>query len=207
MAAIGMLASDDQNPEFVGARNPDDILYVTFYERAVSDEFESKKQGRPIFRNADFIKILKPGDNTTEIDTYATEADKHRFHRQWEMYQRKKGSEQIIGTPLAEWPILSKSEVEELRALKFFTVEQLAGASDLQMQALGMMGPKLKQQAVAFLSKAEDKAKPQADAARIAELEAQVKQLMEAQAKVSAEANFPKPKRKYTRKPKDEQVA
>ena len=117
-----LLASDDNSPDFLGARNPDDILYVQFYEKAEQDNFASQKEGRPIFKNVDFVKIMKPGDSTTEIDTYATEADKRRFPRQWALYQNQKNSEQIQGTDVREWPVIDRATAEGLRAQKFYTV-------------------------------------------------------------------------------------
>lgn len=201
-----LLASDDNNTEFLGASNPDNILFVQFYERTMPDTIATQKEGRPIFKSVDFIKIMKPGDNTTEIDTYATDADKVRFPRQWALYQNNKTSEQIQGTDLREWPVIDRATAEGLRAQKFYTVEQIANASDQQSQALGMMGPRLKQQAQAYLLKAKDGAANQAQAKEIAELKAQVNQLMEVIAKTNAIANAPEPqKRKYNRKLKDAQ--
>jgi DNA anti-recombination protein RmuC len=45
---------------------------------------------------------------------------------------------EIVGTPVSEWPIVSKSQAEELRAMKFYTVESIAHASDQQLQRMGM---------------------------------------------------------------------
>jgi hypothetical protein len=47
-------------------------------------------------------------------------------------------NEEIIGTPLSEWPLVSKSQAEELRGMKFHTVESIANASDQQLQRMGM---------------------------------------------------------------------
>jgi Skp family chaperone for outer membrane proteins len=46
--------------------------------------------------------------------------------------------EEVVGTPLVEWPLVSKSQAEELRAMKFHTVESIANASDQQLQRMGM---------------------------------------------------------------------
>ena len=58
----GLLASDDNNPEFMGARDPDSVLSVTFYMKAVKNNFESAKQNRPIFDDRLFVRIVPPGD-------------------------------------------------------------------------------------------------------------------------------------------------
>jgi hypothetical protein len=64
--------------------------------------------------------------------------------------------QEVVGTPVAEWPLVSKSQAEELRAMKFFTVESIASASDQQLQRMGMaagMSPySFRDKAKAFLN-------------------------------------------------------
>jgi len=138
--ANGMLASDDANPEFVGARNPDAALTVRFYSRAVQDNWESSKQGRPIFRDVIYTEIMAAGNTLNIIDTPMREEHKRRFPLQWAAFNNAHGDDkQLIGTPITAWPILTKSQAEELKAMKFLTVENLAGASDAQLQEIGMV--------------------------------------------------------------------
>jgi hypothetical protein len=120
--------------------NADSRLQVRFYKRPVQQEQESLEAGRPIFKEFDFVHICVAGDTLTEIDTYALPSHKARFPIQWANYMNRVGANEpdIVGTPVSEWPIVSKSQAEELRALKFHTVEAIANASDLQLQRLGM---------------------------------------------------------------------
>lgn len=135
-----MLASDDNNPHFANARNPDDFLSVQFYSKALENEFESAKQKRPIFYDCDMVKIISPGNVLNIVDTSVTEQHKKRFPRQWAQYQLNKNAEtHAMGTPLSQWPRLSKSQVLELQSMKFFTVEAIAGASDEQLRGIGMV--------------------------------------------------------------------
>lgn len=134
------LASDLDNPEFTGAVNPDSRLAVQFYSRPVQNEFESDKQGRPIFTDMDYVKIFVPGDATTVVDTAAREDHKKRFPLHWAHFQNTHGGDsREIGTPLSQWPRLGKAQVEELRAMKFFTVEAIANAADVSLQNMGMV--------------------------------------------------------------------
>jgi len=138
----------------------DSRLSVTFYKRSMKQEDESMAAGRPIFKEFDFVKIIVPGDNLTEIDTYAQESHKSRFPRQWAHYQNQvAGQEQIIGTPIEEWTIISRSQADELKGIKFHTVESVANASDQQVQRIGMiagMNPfAFRDKAKAFLNLAE----------------------------------------------------
>jgi hypothetical protein len=146
------LPSDD-----IGA---DSRLAVTFYKRSMKQEDESMAAGRPIFREFDFVRICIPGDSLTEIDTYADNGHKARFPRQWAHYQNQVGDhEAVIGTPIEEWTIISRSQADELKGIKFATVESVANASDLQIQRIGMiagMNPySFRDKAKAFLNLAD----------------------------------------------------
>jgi hypothetical protein len=142
----------------------DSRLQVRFYKRPVQQEHESIEAGRPIFKEFDFVHICVAGDTLTEIDTYALPSHKTRFPIQWANYMNRVGANEpdIVGTPVSEWPIVSKSQAEELRALKFHTVEAIAHASDLQLQRMGMaagMSPyAFRDKAKAFLNLATNAA-------------------------------------------------
>ena len=120
--------------------NADSRLQVRFYRKPVHQEQESMDAGRPIYKEFDFVHICVAGDTLTEIDTYALQQHRQRFPIQWANYMNRVGAndEEVVGTPVAEWPLVSKSQAEELRAIKFFTVEAIAGASDQQLQRMGM---------------------------------------------------------------------
>lgn len=158
-----MLASDLDNPEFVGATNPDSLLTVQFYLKTIQNNFRSEQEGRKICDDVDFIKIWTPGNQLNIIDRPVHEDDKHRFPTHWAKYSAgKQGSDQLSGTPLKDWPLLTPAQAEELRYLKFFTVDQIAGASDdnaMRLTALvGMSGYALRDRAKNFLAVAKGEA-------------------------------------------------
>ena len=155
-------------------RGADENLYAEFYVKPVKQNFASEEAGRPIFADVVYVKIMTPSDQLTQIDTIAREDHKARFPRQWAYFQNKQaGMQQVVGTPVGEWPQLTASAAEELRALKFFTVELIANANDSQLQKIGMiagMSPhSLRDKARAFLNLANDSAE---EAKREAELQA-----------------------------------
>lgn len=165
--------------------NPDSRLTVKFYKRPVKLEDESIAQGRPIFQEFDFIKILVPGDALTEIDTYVTEGHKSRFPIQWANYMNRQGSElSFNGTPLSEWPQISVSQAEELKGIKFHTVEAIAHASDQQLQKIGMiagMSPhNFRERAKTFLNLAKE-------SADVSKRDEELAQLREENAKIKSE--------------------
>ena len=155
-------------------RGADENLYAEFYIKPVKQNFASEEAGRPIFSDVVYVKIMTPSDQLSQIDTIAREDHKARFPRQWAYFQNKQaGQQQVVGTPVGEWPQLTASAAEELRALKFFTVELIANANDSQLQKIGMiagMSPhSLRDKARAFLNLANDSAE---EAKREAELQA-----------------------------------
>jgi len=142
----------------------DSRLQVRFYKKPVHQEQESMDAGRPIYKEFDFVHICVAGDTLTEIDTYALNSHKQRFPIQWANYMNRVGADdqEVVGTPVSEWPLVSKSQAEELRAMKFHTVESIANASDQQLQRMGMaagMSPyAFRDKAKAFLNLATNAA-------------------------------------------------
>ena len=167
--------------------NADSRLAVQFYKKTVKQDIASDEAGRPIFKEFDFVRIMIPGDNLTEIDTYAQESHKQRFPRQWSHYQNQvAGHQDIVGTPLDQWPQVTRSQAEELRGLKFHTVESIADCSDQQLQRIGMvagMSPyNFRLKAKAFLNLAND-------SADVAQREAELQALRQENAKITAETD------------------
>jgi hypothetical protein len=202
------LASDLNNPEFVGATDPDARLHVTFYRRPVQNDFRTQIEGRPIFDEIEMVKIYIPGDTTTVIDAPVREDHKRRFPRHWAYYESTQGKENLqAGTPLSQWPLLGPAQVEELKALKFTTVESIATASDLQLgrmgSAGGMAATALRDKAVRYLTVANDtsavdhaKAELEAIKAAQAEKDAQhAAEMAELKAQMIALAAAVQPKR------------
>ena len=176
--------------------NPDSRLNVKFYQRAISNEFKSALEGRPIMEMADFVLIEVPGDNLTVIDTFAADEHKKRFPIQWARYQNEKTDGDIEGTLLNDWPVLNAAIAAELKHFKFYTVEQVAAASDAQLNTLGMaagMSPlALRDKAKAYLGSAKDTALVQQQADELSKRD-EIIARMEAQiAELAQQANKPK---------------
>ena len=118
----------------------DGRLAVLFYKYLQEDIVKTLEEGRPMFREVDYIKIVTPGDSLTEIDRAVTESDKNRFPLQWAKYLNRVNDEgHYEGTPISEWSLVSRSQAEQLRALKFYTVESIAQAGDQHIQNIGMI--------------------------------------------------------------------
>lgn len=206
-----MMASDGNNPNFVGAHNPDAALVVKFYSKAVHQPFPSVAAGRPIYENVDYIQIFTPGNQLNIIDTPVRPEHKQRFRAQWMEYESGRGTGVDSGTPLSAWPALSSAQVEEFRALKFFNVEQLANASDLQLQSLGMVGGMnpmvIRDRAKAFLNLAAGNAPTEKLAAENAEMKAQLAEMKRQMDAILAGKPAPEPEKPKRKRRTKEEIA
>lgn len=159
--------------------NADEQLQVEFY---IAKDVEPKWDGKP------FVRINIPGDKTTIIEQPMTEEHKKRFPRQYLYFQMKQNEQDApaIGTALEVWLSdgngdITRGHVEELRILKFQTVEQIANASDAQLQRIGMGGPGLREKAKSFLARrnrSETENQLEETKKQLAELQAQMAALM-----------------------------
>jgi hypothetical protein len=166
------------------ANNGDENLFVQFFKAPVKMEYKSEQEGRPIYEERLMVRIQSPGNNNNIVEREAWDGDKLRFPKQWLQFQVKGEQAGVEGTPIEQWPALNRAQVEELRAVRFYTVESIANASDAQLQGMGMGGQGLRIKAQAYLKAAQDTALVQKQAAdlerrdsEIAELKSQVERL------------------------------
>ena len=160
----------------------DSRLIANFYVRAVQNNFKTEQEGRPIFEDIDYVKIFIPGDSLNILDQPVREDHKTRFPRQWAHFlNQKEGDQREVGTPVTSWPRISVSMAEELKALKFFTVESIANASDAMITKLGMIAGKspyaFREDAQRFLKLASDDAEVSRMEEKTKSLEAQVAEM------------------------------
>lgn len=145
------------NPRYAG----DDRLLVRFYIGARKDDEKSAQEGRPIYKDAEYIRILMPGNKESIVARPVTEMDIARFRKQYEAWKANE-KELVEGTLLetvARDPLLrlNPSQIEELRFFNISTVEQLANVPDVHAQKF--MGINvMKTAAKRYLEASKDKA-------------------------------------------------
>jgi hypothetical protein len=81
--------------------------------------------GRPVYKEVDFIRIMRPSDRDNIPIRPIEEADKRRFPLHWQHYQENHESEGFIGTPLAELGFITVAQREEYAYFGVKSVEQL----------------------------------------------------------------------------------
>ena len=151
--------------------NADSRMNVEFYLNDVG-EFKANPK--------EFVRIIAPGDQTNIYDQPVREMDKERFPRQYLYWKMQNTDASVIGTALSQWNIddpeqFNGHQMAELQILKFQTVEQLATATDSQLQRVGMGATGLREKARLYLT---NKNKSQSDT-ELEETRAQLKQLQE----------------------------
>lgn len=127
--------------------NADSHLHVEFYENK-----REPYNGKP------FVRIMVPGDKTTIIDQPVRDDHKRRFPRQWLWFQSQNAGDTVPGTPLSKWhedepDMFTVGQMEELQILRFQVVEQVATASDQQLQRVGMGAVGLREKARMYLTR------------------------------------------------------
>lgn len=183
-----MQVADFNHQDFAAeAQNKlDENLLVKFFTKQREDKAASLKEGRPIFKDIEYIDIKVPGQRAGGASRPATFRDKQRFPRHYQAYKQRQEMP-LEGTPLSEWPIMTRTQVEELAFHNVKTVEQLVAMSDtLASRFMGMNS--LKAKGKMWLENAEEtvrineietlKASGDEKDKRIEKLEAQVEAIM-----------------------------
>jgi hypothetical protein len=125
---------------------------VRFYPKSVQDQPASDAAGRPVYKDVVYLEKRVPGDRLVTIDRPMRESDKMEFPEQWRRYEVN-ATEKPEGQPLAEWPQVSRSQVEELAYFRVRTVEELARVPDSASAPMGPLFP-LRDKARAYLDRA-----------------------------------------------------
>lgn len=131
-----------------------DRIMPRFFIESVEDPLASQREGRPIFRDEERVELTIPGVSQYNIKVDIVN-DSHR--QRWpEQYKAFKAGMEISadGTPLEQWPILKRSQVLELKAMNFTTVEQVATMDDQTTQRF-MGGMRLRTLAKSYIDDAE----------------------------------------------------
>jgi len=133
----------------------DQQLLVRFFIKSMKDAGRSARDGRAIFRDAEYVDIRIPGSRDA-ICRPANAHDKIRFQRHYEAF-KKRIEAPIEGTPLTEWPVITRALAEELSFINVKTVEALATVAD--SAATGFRGLQMfKRKAQDWLALAESDA-------------------------------------------------
>ena len=158
-------------------------VFVEFYTDAVEMKAKSEQEGRPIYEDRPHVRILNPGDTGTVIECVAKDDHKRKYPEAWKRFIANEATGHS-GTPLEQWPQITRSQVKEAKYFEVHTVEQMAGLADVHISRMGMGFSDLRAKAKAYIALAEDTATATKQAAenerlqnQIADLQAQIKDM------------------------------
>ena len=153
-------------------------LSATFFLEAVEDPDQSAAQGRPIFREEEWVRIMVPGDKDNIVVRTVRPIDKELYAAQYAAFKNRQ-EQPVVGTPLDKIPFLSKARVLEFQALGLKTAEQIRDMSDT-LAAKFMDAHGIRKRIGDFLVAAAEGAPVEKLQAELAERDAKIAQLMQA---------------------------
>jgi hypothetical protein len=148
-----------------------------FFMESVHNPDRSAKEGRAVFDDVEHVRVTILGDRNSSGASFVV-SDKYR--KRWpDHYAAFQRGEVLAksGTPLEQWPMMTKSRVLELKAVGIENVEALASVTDTNLGIIGLGGRELREQAKAFLDAAKGSANVTEMATEIARLKSQVERL------------------------------
>jgi hypothetical protein len=102
----------------------------------IKEVFVVTPAGRPIYVDREYIRKMIPGDRENEVVRPVRPEDIVAYRARYNQF--KSGQTQAIaGTPLEQWPGLTKAQVRELAFFNVRSVEQLAQVSDANLSKIG----------------------------------------------------------------------
>lgn len=166
-------------------------LQVEFYDEAAEQRAESRKKGRPVYKDRTLVKIVNPLDMNVVLVRVATDHDKQQYRKAFQAYQNEAKSKNVEGTPLREWPAVTRSQAQDAAFYKVFTVEQVADLSSDLVGDLGEDWENLRKKAQLYLKGSEDSAAALALADENEQLKKQIAAMQQAAHENGAKARGP----------------
>jgi len=110
-------------------------LLAYFYLHPVELKKRSREEGRPIFEDREYIKILIIGQPQSEVARPASPEDKRRFAAEYDAFKRG-NVDPNTGTPLENLAGMTPARAAEYKRSEIHTVEQLAEINDATISNL-----------------------------------------------------------------------
>lgn len=195
---------------------------VRIWKDTAKNNFLSEREGRAIFDEVIYVEVIAPGSKGStpvfEVERVFAEEMNHpqplrgiQYDQFKDMIEAFKKNDEIdakmTGTPLTEWPEISRTMAASLREAAIYSVEALASLPDEKLSVVGPDGRTWRTKAEAYLAAAKDsgyataiaaenerlKVELDATKAQMAELAAQIEALSKAQAAAAPVEPTPAP--------------
>lgn len=156
----------DTDPQYKTA----DGAALRIWRDVSQNKFLSEREGRPLYDEVIFCEVITPGsrDSTPvfELERVFCPEMGHPAPKRgmkYDLYKEyvenfKKGEEHdssLAGTPLNQWPEMTRTMVATLKAAHIFTLEALAALPDTKITVVGPDGRTWREKAKAYVEHAK----------------------------------------------------
>jgi hypothetical protein len=152
---------------------------VGFTLHPLEDQEASNKAGSPIYKDVEFIKIQVPGDPGNIVFQPATDVHRRKYPTAYAIFKKQMAAP-VEGTPLEQWPAMTRAMALTLKAAGIPTVQMLAEVHEGNLDKLGHGAREWVAKAKGFLKQAASSAAAQ-------ELEKKNQQLLDLIADLQAQ--------------------
>lgn len=129
----------------------------TCIPRFYTDAEEFDVDGVKHWKDVELVEIIMPGNSLSKPVHPVTDIDRKRWPKAYAAF--KEGQEMpITGTPLEQWPMMTRSMVLKLKSLGFRSVEDVSRMTEHAMPEVGMGARGLKMKAAAYVDAAASQA-------------------------------------------------
>lgn len=145
---------------------------LRIWREAAQNRFLTEQHGRPLFDECLFVEVITPGsrDSTPVFEVervFCAEANRDgnpkrspKYGEYAQFIENFKAGEthdaSLAGTPLSQWPEMTRSMVATLKAANIFTLEALAALPDTKLTVVGPDGRTWREKAKAYVENAKN---------------------------------------------------
>lgn len=157
----GFIADSTFQPRQFDRRNEAPQVIPEFFTKPKEDKEAERRLGHAVFVDVDVCRWHKRGTNQSTTECEVPRLPKYYPHI-WAMvrpaYDAWKAGleEEVFGTALKNWPMVSPAMVMNLRLINIRSVEELAEATEADFQRIGPGARDLREKARAWLKVAAD---------------------------------------------------
>lgn len=154
------------DPQFRSA----DGSAIRIWTDTAKNPFASEREGRPIYDECIYVEVIAPGskgstpvfeverifNETVGISTPYHSPQYAQYEDQITAYKSKVHNENVSGTPLKEWPEISRTMAASLKEAGVYSVEALAALPDGRLNVVGPDGRTWRTKAQVWLDSTKD---------------------------------------------------